>query len=51
MIAWFKKMPLFVLFLGLAIIYTALGFLFGYATGYSQGQADYIVYIEKLTSP
>lgn len=51
MIEWLKKIPLFVLFVGLAIIYTALGFMLGYATGYQQGQADYVGYIEKLTSP
>lgn len=43
-----EQIPSYMLFLLLSIVYLGCGFLVGYHTGYSMGQKDYIMYIEKL---
>lgn len=43
-----ERIPSYMLFLLLAIVYLGCGFLVGYHTGYNTGQKDYIMYIEKL---
>lgn len=44
----FKKIPSFVLFVLLAIVYIFCGYVIGYHQGYKAGQEDYIIYINKL---
>lgn len=44
----FKKIPSFVLFVLLALVYIACGYVIGYHQGYKAGQEDYIIYVNKL---
>lgn len=44
----FKKIPSFILFVLLAVVYIGCGFVIGYHQGYKAGQEDYIIYINKL---
>lgn len=43
-----KKIPGFILFILLSIVYLGCGFVIGYHQGYKAGQDDYIIYINKL---
>lgn len=43
-----NKIPSYLLFVVLAGVYLGCGFLYGYHSGYKAGQADYIMYIEKV---
>jgi hypothetical protein len=43
-----KKIPSIILFVLLAIVYLACGFVLGYNQGYKNGQNDYIQYINKV---
>jgi len=43
-----KKIPSFVLFVLLAVVYIGCGYVIGYHQGYKNGQEDYIIYINKL---
>lgn len=44
----FKKIPSFVLFVVLAVVYVGCGYVVGYHQGYKAGQEDYIAYINRL---
>jgi hypothetical protein len=46
--SFFKKIPSFILFILLALVYIGCGFVIGYHQGYKAGQEDYIVYINKF---
>ena len=43
-----RKLPSFVLFLLLALVYLGCGYVAGYYQGYRAGQNDYMIYIENL---
>jgi hypothetical protein len=43
-----KKIPSVVLFVLLAIVYLACGYVVGYHQGYKFGQKDYIEYVNKV---
>ena len=43
-----KKIPSVILFVLLAIVYLACGYVVGYHQGYKFGQKDYIEYVNKV---
>jgi len=43
-----KKLPLYLMFLIMSIIYLICGFIAGYFYGYKSGQIDYQQYLETF---